>query len=132
MEAICDGTVIVEYPANRIEALAAHDRDIARELFEVLFQEISKLEEQVLNIGRAKAREKVALFVLHIAAHPSLANGQVITLPLSRYDIADYLAISSETVCRCFTELKTQGAIELPGRRQLAIVNRKTLEDQAQ
>lgn len=132
MEAICDGTVIVEYPANRIEALAAHDRDIARELFEVLFQEISKLEEQVLNIGRAKAREKVALFVLHIAAHPSLSSDPVMTLPLSRYDIADFLAISSETVCRCFTDLKNQGVIELPGPRQLAIVDRRALEDQAQ
>jgi CRP/FNR family transcriptional regulator, nitrogen fixation regulation protein len=61
-----------------------------------------------------------------------MSKAPVKTLPLSRYDIADYLAISSETVCRCFTDLKNQGVIELPGRRQLAIIDRKALEKRAQ
>ncbi len=129
MEAICDGTAVVEYPPNRIEALAASDLEIAHELFQVVFQTISRLEEQVLTIGRAKAAEKVALFVLHISKHPSLSTAPVMTLPLSRYDIADYLAISPETVCRCFTDLRNQGVIRLLGPRQFTITNREALED---
>jgi CRP/FNR family transcriptional regulator, nitrogen fixation regulation protein len=131
IEAINDGTIIVEYAASRIEALAAGDLIVARELFEVAFQAISKLEEQVLTIARGKAAEKVALFVLHLAEHPSIANAPIITLPLTRYDIADYLAVSPETVCRCFTDLKNRGVIRLPTRRQIAIVNRGALENRA-
>jgi len=129
IEAICDGTAIVEYPPNRVEALAASDMEIVHELFQVVFQTISHLEEQVLTIGRAKAAEKVALFVLHISEHPSLSSAPVMTLPLSRYDIADYLAISPETVCRCFTDLRNQGVIRLLGPRQFTIPDRESLED---
>jgi CRP/FNR family transcriptional regulator, nitrogen fixation regulation protein len=131
IEAINEGTIIIEYPASRIEALAAGDLIMARELFEVVFQAISALEEQVLTIVRGKAAEKVALFVLHLAEHPSIANAPIITLPLTRYDIADYLGVSPETVCRCFTDLKNRGVIRLPARRQIEIMNRGALENRA-
>jgi CRP/FNR family nitrogen fixation transcriptional regulator len=50
-------------------------------------------------------------------------------LPVSRYDIADYLAVSVETVSRSLTDLKQRGVIKLSGTRVLRIVNREALED---
>jgi CRP-like cAMP-binding protein len=45
-------------------------------------------------------------------AHRSFdPNQQDVVLPMSRYDIADYLAISVETVSRALTELKRRGII---------------------
>jgi CRP/FNR family nitrogen fixation transcriptional regulator len=37
-------------------------------------------------------------------------KGQV-ELPVSRYDIADYLAVFVETVCRSITDLQQRGVI---------------------
>jgi CRP/FNR family transcriptional regulator len=38
-------------------------------------------------------------------------NGGAIQLTMTRSDIADYLGISVETVCRSFTKLKEEGLI---------------------
>jgi CRP/FNR family nitrogen fixation transcriptional regulator len=50
-------------------------------------------------------------------------------LPVSRYDIADYLAVSVETVCRALTDLRQRGVIRLAGKRTIKILNRSALED---
>jgi hypothetical protein len=48
---------------------------------------------------------------------------------MSRYDIADYLAVSVETVSRSLTDLKQRGVIRFSGTRTVKIVNRDGLED---
>jgi CRP-like cAMP-binding protein len=50
-------------------------------------------------------------------------------LPMSRYDIADYLAISVETVSRALTELKRRGMIRYVGTRRIRLVDREPLEN---
>jgi CRP/FNR family nitrogen fixation transcriptional regulator len=40
---------------------------------------------------------------------------------MSRYDIADYLGLSVETVSRALTELKERRILEFDGTRQLKI-----------
>jgi CRP/FNR family nitrogen fixation transcriptional regulator len=52
-----------------------------------------------------------------------------VALPVSRYDIADYLAVSVETVSRALTDLKHRGVIKLSGTRTVRIVDRDVLED---
>jgi CRP/FNR family transcriptional regulator, nitrogen fixation regulation protein len=51
-----------------------------------------------------------------------------VVLPISRYDIADYLGLSVETVSRSLTHFKQQGAIKLSGPRSVWIVDRVALE----
>ncbi|MEA2963808.1 MAG: family transcriptional regulator, nitrogen fixation regulation protein [Alphaproteobacteria bacterium] len=52
-----------------------------------------------------------------------------ITLPMSRYDIADYLALSVETVSRCLTNLRLHKAVKLLSSRDLQILDHDALED---
>jgi CRP/FNR family nitrogen fixation transcriptional regulator len=55
------------------------------------------------------ALEKVGSFILEMETRLSHGGGDSIALPVSRYDIADYLAISVETVSRSLTDLKHRG-----------------------
>jgi DNA-binding Lrp family transcriptional regulator len=48
-------------------------------------------------------------------------------LPMSREDIADYLALSVETVSRSLTHLKRRGLIRLTGTREIRILDRRAL-----
>jgi CRP/FNR family transcriptional regulator, nitrogen fixation regulation protein len=47
---------------------------------------------------------------------------------MSRYDIADYLAMAVETVSRALTTLKARGAITLGNSRHVRIIDRIALE----
>jgi hypothetical protein len=52
-----------------------------------------------------------------------------VMLPVSRYDIADYLAVSVETVSRSLTDLRHRGVIAFSGTRSVRIVDRDALDD---
>ncbi len=49
-------------------------------------------------------------------------------LPMGRQDIADYLGLTIETVCRALTELKREGMIAIPNRHQVVIRRMEGLE----
>jgi CRP/FNR family nitrogen fixation transcriptional regulator len=129
VEAVAEETVVAAYPRQRAEILADADPTIAREIRLIAFQALSRLQTQLLIIGRITALEKVGSFILEMAARLSQGRGNSVALPVSRYDIADYLAVSVETVSRSLTDLRHRGVIELSGTRTVRIVDRAALED---
>jgi CRP/FNR family nitrogen fixation transcriptional regulator len=128
IEAIAEDTVLASYPGQRIDALAERDPHFARELRDVAFQSLGRSEAQLLILGRVTALEKVGAFLLSLDGRASQRRGEV-ELPISRYDIADYLAVSVETVCRSMTDLQHRGVITLAGKRTVKILDRGALED---
>lgn len=50
-----------------------------------------------------------------------------LVLPMSREDIADYLALSVETVSRSQTQLRRREIIRLTGTREIGILDRSAL-----
>jgi CRP/FNR family nitrogen fixation transcriptional regulator len=128
IEAIVEETVLASYPGGRVEQFAERDPQFARELREVAFQSLNRSQDQLLILGGITALEKVGSFLLSLDGRASEKKGQV-ELPVSRYDIADYLAVSVETVCRSITDLQHRGVITLAGKRTVKILNRAALED---
>jgi CRP/FNR family nitrogen fixation transcriptional regulator len=129
IEAIAEGTVVAAYPRRRVEMLADSNPQLAREIRQIAFAALSRLQAQLLILGRVTALEKVGSFILEMVSRLSAANSNSVALPMSRYDIADYLAVSVETVSRSLTDLKHRGVIKLAGTRIVMIVNRNALED---
>ena len=54
-----------------------------------------------------------------------------VEIPMRRADIADYLALTIETVSRSFGRLVESGLIRLPHPKQVVVVDRPGLEEQA-
>ncbi len=128
IEAIAEETVLASYPGGRVELFAARDPQFARELREVAFQSLTRSQEQLLILGGVTALEKVGSFLLSLDSRIREGKGQV-ELPVTRYDIAEYLAVSVETVCRAITDLQQRGDITLAGKRTVKILNRGALKD---
>jgi CRP/FNR family nitrogen fixation transcriptional regulator len=126
VDAIVEETALASYSGQGVEQLAQRDVEFARELRNVAFQTMSRIQDQLLIIGGVTAVEKVGSFLLALASRSSNDKGQIV-LPLTRYDIAEYLSVSVETVCRCFTSLQQRGAIRLAGKRTVWIIDRNAL-----
>ena len=127
-EAIRDGTVVARYPRSRLEGLIRSDAKIAQEVQEMALEETRRLQELILILGRTTAQEKVGAFLVHLAERLAGGPADHVVLPISRYDIADYLALSVETVSRALTSLKRSGLIKFAGTRQIAIIDRDVIE----
>jgi CRP-like cAMP-binding protein len=131
VEAIIDDTVVARFPRSRLEALADSDPRVARALQDAAAEAMSRLHALILNLGRTTAEEKVGHFLLKIAERLAGGPADGMVLPMSREDIADYLALSVETVSRSLTQLKRRGVIRLMGTRRVRIIDRNALLDEA-
>jgi CRP-like cAMP-binding protein len=127
-EVIAPRTSIVRYPRRALEQLAESDRDVSRCIREVAFEAIVRLQARTLILGRSNALARVSAFLLEWADRGREGDGTTISLPMSRYDIADYLAVAVETVCRALTALRRRQVITYRSARHLTICDRQTLE----
>jgi CRP-like cAMP-binding protein len=67
------------------------------------------------------AKERIVSFLLHIAERSDAEEGLAFDLPMSRQDIADYLGLTIETVCRMLSELKRERVIAIPSVSQIVL-----------
>jgi CRP/FNR family transcriptional regulator, nitrogen fixation regulation protein len=110
-----------------LEATAGADRVLARNLLSMTTQSLQHAEDHMLLLGRKAALERVAAFLLEMDKR--LADSDVISLPMTRHDIADYLGLTLETVSRALSRLRRAGAVGFSGatQREIMILNRKHL-----
>ena len=131
VEIIVEGTTFARYPRRMAEELESADVEVARAVRQRAFESISRLQARKVLLGRTNALEKVSAFLLEMAERTAVGSRDDLVLPMSRYDIADYLAMAVETVSRALTALKARGAITLVNSRQVRITDRRALERRA-
>jgi CRP/FNR family transcriptional regulator, nitrogen fixation regulation protein len=128
VECVAPDTVLIRYQRLHMESLMESDAQLARRVREIAFASIDRMQSRMLLLGRSRALERVCGFLLEMAHRADVEKEGTVTLPMSRYDIADYLAIAVETVSRSLTTLRSAQVITFLDTRQLRIVNRKALE----
>jgi CRP-like cAMP-binding protein len=114
------------YARRDLERLADQDRDVARKLRELSSRRLRSGRDHMLLLGRKTASERIASFLLEMAARCNANAKSTIELPMSRSDMGDYLGLTIETVCRRLTRLRLDGTIAINGA-QIAIRDRSAL-----
>lgn len=124
-EAVVDSKVLV-FKRRQVEAVVAQNLEAARELWVMTANHLQHAEEHMLLLGRKTARERLAAFLLEMDGRGGERG--LIELPMLRRDIADYLGLTLETVSRSFSELQSEGVVELDGARHVVLRKRAALE----
>ena len=104
-----EGDVVMEYPAllSRLEANLAR-----RDLYQIM-------------IGQLDAEPRAATFLLTLAlrCHHALVPDQLLDLPMSRDDIADYLSMNPDTLSRIMMRFEMQALIQRVNRHAIRLVD---------
>ncbi len=97
--------------------------DLETALLDRASHELQAAHNQMLLLGRKTAVERLASFLADLAARDRRAGGagRIIQLPMTRAEIADYLGLTTETVSRVTSRLKTRGVIRLLSLHSLSI-----------
>ena len=122
-EAITDTKVLV-VKRNALNALADRNAAVGRDLFNLTGGELRRVQGRIMLLIKS-AQERVASFLLEMAERAGVGN--VVELPMSRQDIADYLGLTIETVSRTLTGLESASAIEVATSRRIVLRNRQAL-----
>ncbi|MBW8816010.1 MAG: helix-turn-helix domain-containing protein [Caulobacterales bacterium] len=103
----------------------AGDAELDRAILEATRQEMERLQEHVVMLGRKSARERVASFLMSLAQRREETH---VDLPMGRQDMADYLGLTIETVSRMLTQLQGDDIVEFPSSRRFQVRKWNALE----
>jgi CRP/FNR family transcriptional regulator len=94
-------------------------------LLDRLCSHLSRRNLHQIMIGQLDADSRVASFLVALALRTcgALRNNLVLALPMSRNDIADYLAINSDTLSRIMMRYETSGILERLNRHALKLID---------
>jgi len=126
---------LMRYTRTSFEAMLDRDPHAGRRFFGVMRKELSAAQDRLLLLGRKTAAERLASFLLTLAdrkAGENGANNREIELPMNRSDMADYLGLRIETICRLLSDLKQRRIIDLPGIHSVVVLRRDLLESESE
>jgi len=119
-EAVCQ-TAGVFYPAPDWTGGVPPPDGLSRRLFNAEMLNHVRVGTHARLLGRLHAIEKMSSFLLQ--CYERSDGEMLLTLEMTRLDIADYLGLTVETVSRCLARLKQDGVIGLPSSRQVALID---------
>ena len=119
--------VVMRFPRRATERLIDESPKLARYLREMTLRDLANAQIRMLMLGRMSAPERVATFLRDMFDRRDASR--VLDLPMARADIADYLGLTIETVCRVLSAFKRDGVIDIPNAHRIELRNRAALAE---
>jgi CRP-like cAMP-binding protein len=125
--------IIASSPVRKLERFLLKNPNVQDAFLVKAVHDLRNTQRQVIVMGRFSIPRRLAVFLVDCSAHERYfdQSNQILTVPMSRYDIADYLGTSAETVTRALARLESQGMIHrvTPRDLKLELVQLKTFID---
>jgi CRP/FNR family transcriptional regulator, anaerobic regulatory protein len=126
-----ESTSLCRFPTGQFQRFLDRKPHVVRKLYDLAAHELTIAQEQMVLLGRRRADEKVACFLLNWRERLGRLTGadQTLHLPMTRQDMADYLGLTIETVSRTISTLVRRKVIMIvpEGVRILNIQELRTL-----
>lgn len=116
---------VCAFPVRRFDDFVEDHQPMERELYIAAARELAEAQQQMVLLGRKTASERIASFFLALSDRSKA--GDVVSLPMSRSDIADYLGLTKETVSRVLSDLKSSRVVRLQAIDRVEILERPRL-----
>jgi CRP-like cAMP-binding protein len=124
-EAVED-SFVHRYPRQSIGRLIADFPYVAQQLWNFTLQDLAHTQTQTTILSRMTAPMRVAGFLLDLSARH--VSSTALCLPMGRADIADYLGLTVETVCRVLSRFAELTLIDIPNVNQIEMIDAHALE----
>jgi CRP/FNR family transcriptional regulator len=110
---------LCEMPMSEIAKLCQRNSNLLERLLGELGNLLVEDTQLRLLVSQRNAEARLATFLLDIIAHWKHRQLSIdtITLPMSRYDIGNYLGIASETVSRILSRFEARSLIKVDRKR---------------
>jgi CRP-like cAMP-binding protein len=121
-----ENVVVMRYRRSATERLIDHSPALGRFQRDAMLRDLADTRGRTLLLGRLTAPERVAAFLLEMFERRD--RTKLVDLPMSRNDVADYLGLTVETVCRVLSGFKREGVIAISYPHRIELLDRDALE----
>ena len=121
-EAACPAT-LCRVPWIKLRELMLRQPSMQLNMLIKVAHDLREAQRRIMILGQQNTCQRLASFLLDFIQHQSffdIESGRL-TLPLTRFDIADYLGTAPETVARGFLRLERDGLVRRAASRVIEI-----------
>ena len=128
-ETVCP-TTLYRVPWQTLRELMLREPEMQINLLGRVAFDLREAQRRIIILGQHNISQRLASFLLEFINHPDFydARQRALTLPLSRFDLADYLGTAPETVARAFTKLERDGLVHRITSRLIEICDIDALQ----
>lgn len=98
----------------------AHSDTLRSRIVEKLQSQIARIHDHTVSLGRKTAEERVCTLILRLRELENVradAKECSVALPMTRTEIADYLGLTLETVCRTLSDLNRRKLVQVGAKK---------------
>lgn len=118
-------SVILRFPIERLRHLLLREPLLQLHLLTKAAHELRTAQRQIIVLGQLHNTKRLASFLSDCCQHPGFfdTKAHLLRLPMSRFDIADYLGTSPESVARAFAALEREGLLRRISPRTVELLD---------
>jgi CRP-like cAMP-binding protein len=114
----------------KLRQVMAKEPQLQLTLLIKLAHDFRQAQRQMMMLGQQSAHQRLALFLLDFMRNPGFFDEKLsrLTLPVNRFDLADYLGTTRETATRAFTRLEEEGLVKRINAQTIHVLSLKGLQ----
>lgn len=114
-------------PSQRLFKLVETNHDFSLKLIQQACRELGTANKYITDIAQKTVKERLAEVLLTLLEQFGINEDGYLNIPLTREELANLVGTATESVIRMLSQFKSQGLIELKGRK-IKILNEKELQ----
>lgn len=116
---------IYRFEWRQIQNLFLADSHLQSVLLGKILYDYRQAQVRISILGQQNISQRLASFILDLIQIPEFyeTSGTCLTLPVNRFDLADYLGTAPETIARAFSKLEKLGLIHRVTARRINILD---------
>ncbi|MDP4146871.1 MAG: Crp/Fnr family transcriptional regulator [Bacillota bacterium] len=126
-----EDTLICTIAKDDFDEIVTKNPEITLRILEILHDRLVNLENLIQSLGTKDVEVRIASMLQGFAKDFGVETeeGIVISLPLNREEMANFVGVTRETMSRKLTSLQDENIIELIGTKKLIIKDKNYLQD---
>ncbi|HNQ67700.1 MAG TPA: Crp/Fnr family transcriptional regulator [Bacteroidales bacterium] len=114
---ILEDAVLCHINSQDLYHLLKENAEFGIELLQIACKELGEANNYITDIAQKSVRERLAEILLHLKDEFGINEEGLINISLTREELANIIGTATESVIRLLSEFKTEGLIELQGRK---------------
>jgi CRP-like cAMP-binding protein len=101
-------------PWQELRKTLLSEPELHLNLFVRVAFDLRQAQRRLLILGQQNVVQRLASFLIDFVQHPDFYDKQrkILSFPISRFDVGDYLGSAPETIARAFSKLEKAGLIK--------------------
>lgn len=114
---VIEEAVVCFVPASDLYYLLKENSEFGIELLQIACKELDESNNYITDIAQKSVKERLAEVLLKLKDEFGVNNEEIINLVLTREELANIIGTATESVIRLLSEFKSEGILELQGRK---------------